>query len=61
MQLKALYGSPFLDFSGQQHEKRYRHKFDPVSFIESGSKTVGLRLVNPFDAHYTITIKLHSI
>ena len=25
LELKALYGSPFVDFTGQKHENRYRH------------------------------------
>ena len=51
-QLKTtLYGSPFVDFTGKQSENRYRHKFDPVSILDRGSKTVDLGLVDPLTAH----------
>ena len=51
-QLKTtLYGSPFVDFTGKQSENRYRHKFDPISFLDRGSKTVDLGLVDPLTAH----------
>jgi len=51
-QLKTtLYGSPFVDFTGKQSDNRYRHKFDPVSILDRGSKTVDLGLVDPLTAH----------
>ena len=51
-QLKTtLYGSPFVDFTGKQSDNRYRHKFDPVSILDRGSKTVDLGLVSPLKAH----------
>ena len=51
-QLKTtLYGSPFVDFTGKQSENRFRHKFDPVSILDRGSKTVDLGLVSPLKAH----------
>ena len=51
-QLKTtLYGSPFVDFTGKQSDGRYRHKFDPVSILDRGSKTVDLGLVSPLEAH----------
>ena len=51
-QLKTtLYGSPFVDFTGKQSETRFRHKFDPVSILDRGSKTVDLGLVSPLKAH----------
>ena len=51
LNLKALYGSPFIDLGFTKHDNRYRHKFDPVSFLDRGSKTVDLGLVNPLTAH----------
>ena len=51
LNLKALYGSPFIDFGFQKHENRYRHKFDPVSILDRGSQVVDLRLVGPLTAH----------
>ena len=51
LEIKALYGSPFVDFTGKQSENRYRHKFDPISFLDRGSKTVDLGLVDPLTAH----------
>ena len=51
-QLKTtLYGSPFVDFTGKQSDNRFRHKFDPVSIMDRGSKTVDLGLVSPLIAH----------
>jgi hypothetical protein len=51
-QLKTtLYGSPFVDFTGKQSENRWRHKFDPISILDRGSKTVDLGLVDPLTAH----------
>ena len=51
-QLKTtLYGSPFVDFTGKQSENRYRHRFDPISIMDRGSKTVDLGLVSPLKAH----------
>ena len=51
-QLKTtLYGSPFVDFTGKQSDNRFRHKFDPVSIFDRGSKTVDLGLVDPLTAH----------
>ena len=51
LEIKALYGSPFVDFTGKQAENRFRHKFDPVSMLDRGSKTVDLGLVDPLTAH----------
>ena len=51
LELKALYGSPFVDFSGQKHDNRYRHRGDFISMFDRGAKTVDLGLVNPYDAH----------
>ena len=47
----TLYGSPFVDFTGKQSDNRFRHKFDPVSILDRGSKTVDLGLVDPLTAH----------
>ena len=51
LEIKAMYGSPFVQLSGQKHENRFRHKFDPISFLDRGSKTVDLGLVSPLEAH----------
>ena len=51
LELKALYASPFIDFGSKTHENRYRHKFDPISLLDRGSKTVDIGLVNPLKAH----------
>ena len=51
LEIKAMYGSPFVDFTGKQSENRWRHKFDPVSILDRGSKTVDLGLVSPLEAH----------
>ena len=51
LELKALYGSPFVDFGNKTHENRFRHKFDPISFLDRGAKTVDLGLVNPIKSH----------
>ena len=51
LEIKAMYGSPFVDFTGKQSENRFRHKFDPVSMLDRGSKTVDLGLVDPLTAH----------
>ena len=51
LEIKAMYGSPFVDFTGKQSDNRFRHKFDPVSILDRGSKTVDLGLVSPLKAH----------
>ena len=51
LELKALYGSPFIDLGFKQHENRWRHKYDPISFLDRGAKTIDLGLVNPLKAH----------
>ena len=51
LELKALYASPFIDFGSKTHDNRYRHKFDPISLLDKGSKTVDIGLVNPLKAH----------
>ena len=38
LNLKALYGSPFVDLGFTKHDNRYRHKFDPVIFWIEGVK-----------------------
>ena len=47
----TMYGSPFVQLSGEKHENRFRHKFDPVSFLDRGAKTVDLGLVSPLKSH----------
>ena len=47
----TMYGSPFVDFTGKQSDNLYRHKFDPVSFMDMGAKTVDIGLVSPLKAH----------
>jgi len=47
----TMYGSPFVDFTGKQSDNRYRHKFDFVSILDRGAKTVDLGLVSPLKAH----------
>ena len=51
LEIKAIYGSPFVDFTGKQSDNRYRHKFDPVSILDRKAKTVDLGLVSPLTAH----------
>ena len=51
LELKALYASPFIDFGSKTHENRFRHKYDPISMLDQGAKTVDLGLVNPLKAH----------
>ena len=51
LELKALYGSPFIDWGSKQHENRFRHKFDPVSILDRGAQTVDIGVVNPLKAH----------
>ena len=51
LELKALYGSPFIDLGFKQHENRFRHKFDPISMLDRGANTVDLGLVHPLKAH----------
>ena len=51
LEIKAMYGSPFVQLSGQKHENRWRHRFDPISILDRGSKTVDLGLVDPLTAH----------
>ena len=51
LEIKAMYGSPFIQLSGDKHENRFRHKFDPISILDRGSKTVDLGLVDPLTAH----------
>ena len=48
--LKALYGSPFIDFGNKKHENRFRHRGDLISMFDSGSKVVGGSF-NPLKAH----------
>ena len=51
LEIKAMYGSPFVQLSGDKHENRFRHRFDPISMLDRGSKTVDLGLVSPLTAH----------
>lgn len=51
LNLKALYGSPFIDLGFTKHENRFRHKYDIVSILDRGAKTVDIGLVNPLEAH----------
>ena len=51
LEIKAMYGSPFVQLSGDKHENRFRHRFDPISILDRGSKTVDLGLVSPLTAH----------
>ena len=49
--VKALYASPFIDSGSKTHENRYRHKYDVISSLDRGAKTVDLGLVDPLKAH----------
>ena len=51
LELKALYASPFVDFGSKTHENRFRHKFDPISMLDRGAKTIDIGLVDPLKAH----------
>lgn len=51
LNLKALYGSPFVDFGFTKHENRWRHPGDFISILDRGAKTVDIGLVNPLKAH----------
>ena len=51
LEIKAMYGSPFVDFTGKKSDNRYRHKFDFVSLLDRGAKTVDIGLVSPLKAH----------
>ena len=50
LKLKALYGSPFIDFGNKTHENRFRHRGDLISMFDSGAKVVGGSF-NPLKAH----------
>ena len=50
LEIKAMYGSPFVQTSGQKHENRFRHQGDLVSMFDRGSKVVGGDM-NPLNAH----------
>ena len=50
LKLKALYGSPFIDFGNKTHENRFRHKFDPISMFDKGAQVVGGSF-NPIKSH----------
>ena len=51
LNVKALYASPFIDSGSKTHENRYRHKFDPISMLDRGAKTIDIGLVDPLKAH----------
>ena len=51
LEIKAMYGSPFVQMSGEKHENRFRHRGDFISMFDHGSKTVDLGLVAPLKAH----------
>ena len=51
LNLKALYGSPFVDLGFTKHENRWRHPGDFISMLDRGAKTVDLGLVSPLTAH----------
>ena len=39
LEIKAMYGSPFVQLSGDKHENRFRHSGDVISMFDRGSKT----------------------
>ena len=51
LELKALYASPFIDSGSKTHENRFRHKYDVISLLDRGAKTVDIGLVNPLQSH----------
>ena len=51
LELKALYASPFVDSGTKTHENRYRHKYDVISELDHGAKTVDIGLVSPLKSH----------
>ena len=51
LEIKAMYGSPFVQTSSQKHENRFRHSGDLISMFDRGSKTVDLGLVGPLKSH----------
>ena len=50
LELKALYGSPFVDFGNKTHENRFRRRGDLISMFDSGAQVVGGSF-NPLKAH----------
>ena len=51
LNVKALYASPFIDSGTKTHENRFRHKYDVISMLDRGSKTVDIGLVDPLKSH----------
>ena len=51
LELKALSASPFIDLGSKTHENRVKHKYDVISSLDAGSKTVDIGLVNPLQSH----------
>ena len=51
LELKALYASSFVDSGTRTHENRYRHKYDVISMLDRGAKTIDIGLVDPLKSH----------